>query len=203
MSDKPRARRRPRPFLVAALGWLVVLLLLCGVGALLAVGANGPADPRLAPAGESVPTGVSAPAPAEAPVEFGEIAFQVTPGAGLPATTQRCAQLAETEQQHQRGLMGRRGLGGYDAMVFRFATDTSGTFYMRNVPIALSIAWFDAGGRLVSTADMDPCPDQEGCPQYPPAGPYRFALEVEKGGLGRLGVTRSAVLHLGGACSRG
>lgn len=211
MSETTRSRGRSRRVLAAALGWLIVLLLLSGAGALLAVGANGPADPRLAPAGSSTPTTSSTPssAPAQGPVGFGEVEFQVAsgsgsgPGAGLPATTERCAQLAETEQQLQKGLMGRRDLGGYDAMIFRFASDTSGTFYMRNVPIALSIAWFDAEGRFVSTTDMAPCPDQEGCPQYPPAGPYRFALEVEKGGLSRLGITQSAVLRLGGACSRG
>lgn len=213
MSDTTRSRGRSRRVLAGALGWLIVLLVLSGAGALLAVGANGPADPRLAPAGSSTaPTSSTATSvPAQVPVEFGEVAFQVTsgsgsgsgPGAGLPATTERCAQLAETQQQLQRGLMGRRDLGGYDAMIFRFASDTSGTFFMRNVPIALSIAWFDAEGRLVSTTDMEPCPDQEGCPQYAPAGPYRFALEVEQGGLSRLGITRSAVLRLGGACSRG
>ncbi|MEO7836203.1 MAG: DUF192 domain-containing protein [Acidimicrobiales bacterium] len=195
-SNASSGRRPTRPLLMALLGWSIVLTLVFGVSALLAVGANEPADPRLAPVGTS--------APAEAPVEFGKVAFRVTPGSGaaLPATTERCALLADTEQQHQRGLMGRSDLGGFDAMVFRFVGDTSGAFFMRNVPIALSIAWFDAGGRLVSTADMVPCPDEEGCPQYPPAGPYRFAVEVEKGGLGRLGIAKDSVLRLGGDCSR-
>ncbi|PLS76680.1 MAG: hypothetical protein CYG61_01210 [Actinobacteria bacterium] len=184
-----------RRAVAALLGWLVVLALLSGLGALLAVGANGPPDPRLAPAEASAPVG--------APVEFGEIAFRVTPrpGSGLSATSEGCALLAETERQHQKGLMGRRDLGGYDAMVFRFAADQSGSFFMRNVPIPLSIAWFDARGRLVSTAEMEPCPDQEGCPQYAPAGPYRFALEVERGGLGRLGIDDDSVLSVGGDCS--
>lgn len=196
MSTKTVGTPRRRPILLGVLGWLLVLLLLSGIGTLLAVGANGPPDPRLAPAGTSAPPGP--------PVEFGAIAFRVTPpaGAGLPATTERCALLAETELQHQRGLMGRRDLGGYDAMVFRFARDTSGAFHMRNVPVPLEIAWFDANGRLVSTADMEPCPDREGCPHYPPAGPYRFALEVEKGGLSRLGIDESSVLSVGGDCSR-
>lgn len=191
-------RRRSRPVLVAVLGWLVALVLVSGVGALLAVGANGPPDPRLAPAGASAPSSDGA------AVEFGEVAFRVTPaaGAGLPATGERCALLAETEAQRQRGLMGRRDLGGYDAMIFRFGADTTGTFYMRNVPMPLSIAWFDAGGRLVSTADMEPCPDQDGCPQYSAAGPYRFAVEVEKGGLSRLGIGEGSVLSVGGDCSR-
>lgn len=207
MTEAAKPRRRRSRFLVALLGWFVVLVLLSGIGALLAVGANTPEDPRLAPVGALPPAGTSPPVgmstPGRVPGEFGEVAFRITPaaGAGLPATTEHCALLAETEQQHQKGLMGRRDLGGYDAMVFRFAGDTSGSFYMRNVPIPLSIAWFDSSGRLVSTAEMEPCPDREGCPQYFATSPYRFALEVEKGGLGRLGVAPNAVLELGGDCS--
>lgn len=193
--DRRSTSRRGRPLLVAVLSWSIVLVLLAGIGAFMAVGANGPPDPRL---------GAPGPAPEVAGLlDFGEIAFRVTPtrGTGLPATTERCALLADTEMERQKGLMGRSDLGPYDAMIFRFDTDTSGTFYMRNVPMALSIAWFDASGRFVSSADMAPCPDQEGCPQYPPAGPYRFALEVQKGGLEPLGVAADSVLSLGGACS--
>ncbi|HUP70422.1 MAG TPA: DUF192 domain-containing protein [Acidimicrobiales bacterium] len=193
--DRRSSSHRRRPLQVAILGWSIVLVLLSGIGAFLAVGANGPPDPRLESPG-SPPQAVGV-------LEFGEIAFRVTPAraTGLPATTERCALLADTEVERQKGLMGRSDLGDYDAMIFRFEADTMGTFYMRNVPMALSIAWFDASGRFVSSADMTPCPDQEGCPQYPPAGSYRFALEVQKGGLERLGVATDSVLTLGGACS--
>ena len=96
--------------------------------------------------------------------------------------------------------MGRRDLSGYDAMVFRFDVDGTGGFYMRNVPVGLSIAWFTAEGRFVSSTDMAPCPDREGCPTYVPAGPYRIAVEVLEGGLGRLGIGEGSVLTVGGAC---
>ncbi|HUR18443.1 MAG TPA: DUF192 domain-containing protein [Acidimicrobiales bacterium] len=192
---RPRSPHRPRPLLVGVLGWVVVIVLLSAVGALLAVGANGPKDPRL------VPTGSVGQEPIAA--EFGAISFTLTPAAGAvpPAAPEHCGLSADTEAERQRGLMGQSGLGGYDAMVFRFDTDTSGTFYMRNVPVPLSIAWFDGSGRFVSSNDMAPCPDQEGCPQYPAAGPYRFALEVEKGGLERLGVSTDSVLTLGETCA--
>lgn len=194
MSKDP-GRSGPRPLQVALLAWSVALLFFLGVGALVAVGANKPADPRLA-AGSVREAAVGA--------EFGEIAFRITPATapGL-AIPDRCALLADTEAERQKGMMGRSDLGGYDAMIFRFEADTTGTFFMRNVPMALSIAWFDAAGRLVSTADMEPCPNQEGCPQYPPAGPYRFALEVQKGGLDQLGVVEGSMLSLGGACRDG
>ena len=100
----------------------------------------------------------------------------------------RCALLAETAQQQAKGLMGRTDMGGYDAMIFKFAEDTSGTFYMKDTPMPLSIAWFDAEGRFVSSTDMEPCLNQRTCPTYAAEGPYRFAVEVPKGQLGSVGI---------------
>lgn len=191
--DRGRSRSRPRPLLVTFLGWAVALVLLAGMGAFIAVGANGPADPRLAAEGAERDPALAA--------EFGEIEFRVSPvtANGL-AIADRCALFAETEADRQKGLMGRSDLGGYDAMIFQFDADTTGTFFMRNVPVALSIAWFDASGHFVSSTDMEPCPNQEGCPEYSAAGPYRFALEVLKGGLDRLGATQGSILSLGDSC---
>ena len=76
-----------------------------------------------------------------------------------------------------------KDLQGYSGMVFVYAEDSNDEFYMRNTPTALSIAWIDQAGAVVSTADMAPCADREGCPLYPAAGPYRLAIEVPKGRL--------------------
>lgn len=176
---KPDLARRRR-----AVGWAVVVVAVLSAVALLTVGANGPEDPTLG----GIPG-------------FGEVAFEVTPAGGGEAA-RFCALLAETDRQRARGLMGRRDLAGYDAMIFRFDADTEAGFYMRDVPVALSIAWFAADGRFVSSSDMAPCPDQEGCPSYFPAGPYRLALEVLQGGLGRLGVGEGSTITVGGACAR-
>jgi uncharacterized membrane protein (UPF0127 family) len=155
--------------------------------ALVAEGANRPPDPHLEQASR-VPG-------------FGEVAFRITPppGSGLSAG-EYCALLAETPAQHAQGLTGRRDLGGYDAMVFRFGVDNNSTFFMKNVPVALSIAWFDQAGRFISSADMAPCFSPEGCPLYVAARPYRIALEVLHGGLLRLGVGQGSVIEVGGPC---
>lgn len=167
-------------------GWAVAALAVLAAVAFITVGANGPADPTLG----GIPG-------------FGEVAFQVTPaGAAAPAASaaRYCALLAESDAQRARGMMGRRDLAGFDAMVFRFDQDSTGSFYMRNVPVPLSIAWFDADGRFVSSTDMAPCADQEGCPQYAPAGPYRLAVEVLQGGLERLGIGPGSTITVGGTC---
>ena len=172
------------------LRWAVIALLAASLGACVANGANGPEDPRLA--SRSRVDG------------FGEVAFRVSSGTAqaLPSVDTRCALLAETEAQRAQGLMGRRDLAGYDAMVFRFPLDTTAAFYMRNVPVSLTVAWFDAGGRFVGAADMEPCGNRDECPLYSPGAPYRLAIEVPPGGLDRLGVGPGSVLTLEGPCRR-
>jgi uncharacterized membrane protein (UPF0127 family) len=110
--------------------------------------------------------------------------------------------LAATSEQRQRGLMEVTDLGGYAGMLFVWDADASSSFYMRNTPTPLSIGWFDADGELVSTADMDPCPDVDGCPTYPADGRYRFALEVPQGSLDAVGVVDGSTLAVGGPCAR-
>lgn len=172
--------------------WRVVTVVLV-VGAIVFIvqGANRPRDPHLAPAGTAAP-------PPRTPVAgFGEVAFRVDKRPGVD----RCALTADTVQQQEQGLMGRTDLAGYDAMLFRFHGLTNAQFYMKDTLIPLSIAWFDAAGRFVSSADMTPCPPPGvNCPLFAASAPYETAIEVPEGGLGRLGIGAGAHLVIGGAC---
>lgn len=131
---------------------------------------------------------------------FDEIAFRVTDPKGMMSDW--CAMLADTNQQRERGLMGQHDLRGYDGMVFRYQQPVDGSFWMKDTLIPLAIAYFDGTGRFVSAAGMVPCPPQANdCPSYPPAGKFQYALEVPKGGLGRLGVgAGSTIAFPGGPC---
>jgi uncharacterized membrane protein (UPF0127 family) len=176
-----RAPRRAR-----LLRWSGGLLAVAAFVGFVVRGSNGPHDPHL-----------KAPATGRTPVPgFGEIAYRVDPG----GAAERCALLADTNAQHQLGLMHRTDLAGHDGMLFRFAADTTGEFYMKNTPLPLSIAWFDVAGSFVQATDMDPCIDQVRCPTYGPGAPYRYALEVPRGGLPGLGIGPGSHLSLGGAC---
>jgi uncharacterized membrane protein (UPF0127 family) len=79
--------------------------------------------------------------------------------------------------------------------------DSSSSFYMRNTPTPLSIAWVDSAGKLVSIANMAPCADVPTCPLYPAGRPYRFAIEVPQGDLPKLGMIPGATLRVGGDCA--
>ena len=181
VDDDPRIRWVRRAI------WVLLLL---AMGACLSEGANSPPDPHFSEQA------------ARSPIPgFGEIAFRVQPaGDGIPSTTEFCALLAETEEQRVQGLMHQDNLRGYDAMVFRFDADTTSGFYMRNTRIPLTVAWFDAGGGWVGSADMQPCPDDGDCPTYQPPAPYRFALEVALGDPGRLGLGPDTRVDVGGPC---
>ena len=178
---------------VKLLRWAIAALLVIGALAFIAVGANGPEDPTLKPAEgqvtlHRVPFG-----------DFAEIGFRIE-GGKAPATAVRCALLAETAAQQERGLMNRGDIGGYDGMLFRFAEDTDTTFWMNDTPLPLSIAFFDGRGRFVSTADMAPCIHQPTCPTYRAPRPYRYALEVPQGALPRLGIGAGTRLVTTGSC---
>jgi uncharacterized membrane protein (UPF0127 family) len=97
-------------------------------------------------------------------------------------------------------MMGQTDLRGYDAMVFRHAQDSTGAYFMFQTVVPLDVAWFDADGRFVSSAEMTPCPstDAASCPRYRAAGAYRFAVEVLAGGLTELGIGPGAQLVVGG-----
>jgi len=185
---------------VRVLRWAVIVLVIVGGLVFVAKGANGPADPTLGPA----------PADGQARVnrmpfgDFGEIAFRVQGGSGADvaarAAAVRCALLADTSARQEIGLMNRTDLGGYDGMVFRFATDTTVAFYMKDTPLPLSIAFFDGNGQYVSGTDMAPCIHQASCPTYPAARPYRLALEVAQGAMPRLGIGPGTRLVSTGPC---
>jgi uncharacterized membrane protein (UPF0127 family) len=180
---------------IRVLRWVIVALLVVGGLAFIAVGANGPEDPTL--------KATDAPAtPDRTPFgDFSEIGFRIEGAVGATAAAARCALLAETATQQARGLMERRDLGGYDGMLFKFPADTSGQFYMKDTPLPLSIAFFDASGQFVSTTDMPPCLNMPSCPTYGAARPYRWALEVPQGDLPRLAVGPGTRLVAGGPCT--
>ncbi|MGY6500797.1 MAG: DUF192 domain-containing protein [Acidimicrobiales bacterium] len=122
----------------------------------------------------------------EAPFEaFGVAAVRVITDVDV---VDRCVLVADSSPLRTQGLQEVTDLAGYDGMLFVFPTDTEAWFWMQNTVLPLSIAFVDAEGHVVSTADMAPCPEAVDCPSYGPAGAYRWALEVPQGRLGDFGL---------------
>lgn len=177
------------------LAWAIAVVFVLGLVAFLTKGADQPPDPYLKPAvGSAVAPSVLTLPPRTAVAGFGEISLVVASGPKL------CALLASTAAQQARGLMARTDLAGHVGMLFVFASDTSESFWMRNTPMPLSIAFFDAAGRFVSATDMAPCADRPNCPTYSATRAYRYALEVPQGGLPGLGVGPGSSIATSAGC---
>jgi uncharacterized membrane protein (UPF0127 family) len=89
-------------------------------------------------------------------------------------------------QDDARGLMGVDDLGVLDGMLFAFPKPLTAPdgMWMRNVPIPLDVAFFDASAHLIEVQTMVTC--SATCPIYPPSRPAAFAIEGRAGGLGGL-----------------
>lgn len=89
-------------------------------------------------------------------------------------------EVAETPEQHEKGLAGRDSLPEDHGMVFVFFEERDAGFWMKDTTIPLSIAFFDAEGTIVDILDMEPC-TKDPCPVYMSDEPYMGALEVNQG----------------------
>lgn len=185
----------------AVVRWLlvaVVVLVIAGIGSCMAIGADRPADPLVVPAAATAGL-ASHSSPVSRVPGFGHIGFRVISARrSVGAGVLRCALLADNSRARAKGLMGRRDLAGYDAMIFRFGADSTDAFFNQGVPMALSVAWFDRSGVVVGTVHLSVC--SANCVHASPAVPYRLALEVPEGGLSRLGIASGSALFTGGSC---
>jgi uncharacterized membrane protein (UPF0127 family) len=93
-------------------------------------------------------------------------------------------EIADSDARRERGLMYRTRLAPNTGMAFVWPSDVAGAFWMKNTRIPLSIAFYDARGRILRILDMAPC-TADPCALYDPKTPYRGALEVNKGAFRR------------------
>lgn len=97
------------------------------------------------------------------------------------------AEIADSPEKQQQGLMNRTSLPECSGMVFVFFEETTGTFWMKDTLIPLSIAFFDIDGKIVRILDMEPC-EADPCPTYDPETTYIGALEVNQGAFDEWGI---------------
>jgi uncharacterized protein len=113
------------------------------------------------------------------------VAYRLEPAEGAAVTVR--LEVAADPAARARGLMGRRRVPEGTGMVFLYPGDVAEAYWMKNTLVPLSIAFVAADGRVVSVAEMTPC-KADPCPSYPPAGPYRYAVELAAGSFAAAGV---------------
>ena len=158
---------------------------------------EGPAiAPELGDAGRATAsTRVETPAaePVDAPQGFERVGATITKADG--EVCEICLWRADTPELRSRGLMFVTGLGDADGMVFAYPEPRTGTFWMKNTILPLSIAYFDADGRYLDEHDMAPCTTPS-CIRYPTSAGMQFAIETTQGDLPALGIEPGSTLTL-------
>ena len=94
------------------------------------------------------------------------------------------AEVARTESQRERGLMGRTHLGPDEGMIFVFDRDQHLEFWMKNTPLPLSIAFLSAEGKILEIRDMRPFDERTITSRFS----ARYALEMNRGAFQKMGI---------------
>jgi uncharacterized membrane protein (UPF0127 family) len=93
-------------------------------------------------------------------------------------------EVARTDEERARGLMGRASLGKDEGMIFIFEKEAIHGFWMKNTLLPLSIAFVDKEGRIIWMTDMEPLT----LSTHDPPRPVLYALEMNKGWFARNGI---------------
>lgn len=102
------------------------------------------------------------------------------------------AQVAQTPEQRQIGLMHRRQMPDTEGMLFVFEQPATQCFWMKNTWLPLTAAFVADDGRVVNLADMQPQTTDSHCS----AEPVRYVLEMNQGWFAKRGVKAGS--RLGG-----
>jgi uncharacterized membrane protein (UPF0127 family) len=103
------------------------------------------------------------------------------------------AQVAQTAQQRQIGLMYRREMPQHEGMLFIFEQPATQCFWMKNTLLPLTAAFVADDGTIVNLVDMKPQTEDSHCS----AKPVRYVLEMNQGWFARKNL--KAGTKLGGA----
>jgi uncharacterized membrane protein (UPF0127 family) len=89
-------------------------------------------------------------------------------------------EVADTPSEHRRGLMDVESLSADEGMAFVFDEPTDTTFWMKDTPIPLSVAFVGEDDVVIGVRDMQPC-DADPCPTYGVDRPFVLAVEANLG----------------------
>lgn len=94
------------------------------------------------------------------------------------------AEIAEKEEERNYGFMNRKKIPDGTGMIFVFQKDQKLSFWMKNTPHPLSIAYIDSKGEIKNIYDMTPF----SLSPIVSTVSVRYALEVPQGWYEKVGV---------------
>ncbi len=100
------------------------------------------------------------------------------------------AQVAQTSEQRQIGLMFRKEMPQPEGMLFVFEQPNQQCFWMKNTLLPLSAAFVTDDGSIVNLVDMKPQTTDSHCS----AKPVRYVLEMNLGWFAKKGLQAGSKL---------
>ena len=102
------------------------------------------------------------------------------------------AELARTPEERSHGYMGRKHIPSGTGMLFIFEKDQILSFWMKNTPHPLSIAYIDSSGKIKDIFDMKPYSLAE----IISTSSVRYALEVPQGWFSEQNIKKGDTISL-------
>ena len=94
------------------------------------------------------------------------------------------AQVAQSPQERQIGLMHRKSMPQHEGMLFIFEEAATQCFWMKDTLLPLTAAFVADDGSIVNLADMQPQSEASHCSQKP----VRYVLEMNQGWFAQKGL---------------
>lgn len=128
-------------------------------------------------------------------VEFQKKQLTLTQGKRIKKIS---VEIAETEKQHEYGLMFRRSLPNDHGMLFVFKDEMVRSFWMKNTLIDLSIGYFNKSKQLIDVQEMKAMSSvmQTNFQSYPSRGPAQYALEMPARWFTQNEISEGAIFNL-------
>jgi uncharacterized membrane protein (UPF0127 family) len=93
------------------------------------------------------------------------------------------AELADSDDERQLGLMYRKKINPDQGMLLVFEQENFYSIWMKNMKIPLDILWLDKEKRIVHIErDVPPC-KEDPCPTYTSRFPAMYVLELKAGSV--------------------
>ncbi len=124
------------------------------------------------------------------PQKLAEQTLTITTKSGIKKTL--VAEMARTPREQAKGYMFRKNIPMGTGMLFVFHEPQLLSFWMKNTPHPLSIAYITEEGKIAEIYDMKPF-DLTPVESFLPC---KFALEVPKGWFTGVGITTGDMLEL-------